>query len=102
MRDDNILIGSLLDECWLTFEQLASTCMVDADWLQRHIDEGLLPDLQRSGGTWRVSTTVVTRIRRVREVERHFDADPELAALVADALEQIDDLRAQLARAGIR
>lgn len=102
MRDDDILIGSLLDECWLTFEQLASMCMVDADWLQSHIDEGLLPDLQSTGGTWRVSTTVVTRIRRVHEVERHFDADPELAALLADALEQIDDLRAQLMRAGMR
>lgn len=98
MRDDDILIGSLLDECWLTLEQLASTCRVEADWLQSHIDEGLLPSLPSAAGTWRLSAAEVTRIRRVRAIERDFDADPELAALFADALEELDALRAKLDR----
>jgi chaperone modulatory protein CbpM len=34
-------------------------------------------------------------------VERNFDAGPELAALVADMLDEIDLLRGRLRRAGI-
>jgi chaperone modulatory protein CbpM len=32
----------------------------------------------------------------MRQMERDFDAGPELAALVADMLDELDDLRAQL------
>jgi chaperone modulatory protein CbpM len=88
MCDDDIIIGTLLDESWLTLEQVASTCQVESDWLQRHIDEGLVPHLESIGGIW----------RRTRQMERDFDALPELAALVADLLEEMDDLRAQLKR----
>jgi chaperone modulatory protein CbpM len=41
------------------------------------------------------------RARRMLEVERAFDAAPELAALVADLLEELDTLRARLSRAGL-
>jgi chaperone modulatory protein CbpM len=34
-------------------------------------------------------------------LERDFDAVPELAALVADVLEEMDELRARLRRAGL-
>ncbi len=98
MRDDEIVIGTLLDECWLTLEQVAATCQVDTDWLQRHIDEGLVPHLDSVGGTWRLSGGMVARIRRTRQIETDFEAQPELAALVADLLEEMDDLRAQLRR----
>ena len=95
MSDDDIIIGTRLDESWLTLEQVASTCQVEADWLQRRIAEGLVPPPERMGGIWRLSGTMVARIRRTRQVERDFDAFPELAALVADLLEEMDDLRAQ-------
>jgi len=98
MRDDEIVIGTLLDESWLTLEQVAATCQVEADWLQRHIDEGLVPRIECIEGIWRVSGGMVARIRRTRQIERDFDALPELAALVADLLEEMDALRAQLKR----
>ena len=62
------------------------------------IAEGLVPPPERMGGIWRLSGTMVARIRRTRQVERDFDAFPELAALVADLLEEMDDLRAQIRR----
>jgi chaperone modulatory protein CbpM len=37
----------------------------------------------------------------MRQLERDFDAVPELAALVADLLEEMDTLRARLRRAGL-
>jgi chaperone modulatory protein CbpM len=36
----------------------------------------------------------------MRQVERDFDAVPELAALMADLLEELDELRARVERAG--
>lgn len=97
MRDDDILIGSLLDDNWLPLEQLAAACRVEPDWLLRHIDEGLLPHVESAAGIWRFSGSAVLRVRRMHRLECDFDAAPELAALVADLLEELDRLRRQAA-----
>lgn len=96
MRDDDILIGSLMEESWLTLEQVAAACMVEPTWLLRHLEEGLFPHAESIAGTWRFSGTTLVRARRMRQLERDFDAAPELAALVADLLEEMDELRARL------
>lgn len=96
MRDDEILIGSLLEETWLTLEQLAAACPVELAWLERHIEEGLFPHADCVAGVWRFGSESLLRARRMRQLERDFDAGPELAALVADMLEEIDSLRSQL------
>lgn len=95
MDDDDILIGSLLEESWLTLEQLAAACLVEPAWLLRHIEEGLFPHAECVAGTWRFSGASLLRARRMRQLERDFDAVPELAALVADMLEEIDSLRSR-------
>ena len=95
MDDDDILIGSLLEESWLTLEQLAAACTVEPAWLIRHIEEGLFPHADCVAGTWRFSGASLLRARRMRQLERDFDAVPELAALVADMLEEIDALRSR-------
>ncbi len=96
MRNEDILIGSLMEETWLTLEQIAAACRVEPEWLLRHIEEGLFPHAQCIAGTWRFSSISLLRARRMRELERNFDAVPELAALVADMQEEMDRLRAQL------
>lgn len=95
MDDNDILIGSLLEESWLTLEQLAAACPVEPAWLLRHIEEGLFPHAECVAGTWRFSGASLLRARRMRQLERDFDAVPELAALVADMLEEIDSLRSR-------
>ncbi|NMG74874.1 chaperone modulator CbpM [Aromatoleum diolicum] len=100
MRDEEILIGSLMEESWLTLEQVAAACKVEPDWLVRHIDEGLFPHVESVAGIWRFSGTMLSRARRMRQLERDFDAVPELAALMADLLEEVDELRARLGRPG--
>lgn len=52
MRDEEILIGSLLEDSWLTLEQLAAACTAEPAWLQRHIDEGLIPQAESVAGVW--------------------------------------------------
>lgn|SRR5574340_648063 len=98
MRADDILSGSLMEDTWLTLEQVAAACMVEPAWLTRHIEEGLFPDAESIAGTWRFSGVSLLRARRMRQLERDFEAVPELAALVADLLEEMDILRAQIRR----
>lgn len=101
MSEDNILIGSLMEDTWLTLEQVAAACCVETAWLTRHIEEGLFPHAESVSGVWRFSGDALLRARRMRQLERDFESGPELAALVADLLEEIDTLRARLRRAGL-
>jgi chaperone modulatory protein CbpM len=96
MHDDNVLIGSLIEDSWMTLEQVAAACTVEPTWLVRHIEEGFLPHAECVAGVWRFSSASVQRARRMRQMEQDFDAGPELAALVADMLDEIDALRARL------
>ncbi len=96
MLDDEILIGSLMEESWLTLEQAAMACSVDPDWLQRHIQDGLFPQAESVAGVWRLSAASMVRARRMRDLEQNFEAVPELAALMADLLDELDEARARL------
>jgi chaperone modulatory protein CbpM len=100
MRDDEILIGTLMEDSWLTLEQVAAACRVEPAWLMRHLDAGLFPHAESVAGIWRFSGAALQRARRMRRLECDFDAVPELAALVADLLEEMDTLRLQLRRNG--
>ena len=96
--------NDILEDACLTLEQLCAACALERDWLIRHVEEGLMPVTFAVSGTavaeWRFTTAHLARARRMREIERSFDAEPELAALVADMLEEMDELRSRLRRAG--
>ncbi len=96
MNENDVLIGTLLEESWLTLEQAAAACDVEADWLLAHLEAGLFPHAESVAGVWRLAEETLRRARRMHQLERDFDAQPELAALVADLLEEIDRLRTQL------
>jgi chaperone modulatory protein CbpM len=101
MRDDEVFEGQLLEDAWLTLEQVAAACPVEPEWLVRHLEEGYFPQARSVAGVWRFSGAALARARRMRSLERDFDAIPEMAALVADLLEEMDALRARLRRAGL-
>jgi chaperone modulatory protein CbpM len=101
MHDDDILIGTLMDASWLTVEQLAAACSVEPDWLVNHLEADLFPHAESVAGTWRFSAASLMRARRMWQLERDFEAVPELAALMADLLEELDTLRARMQRAGL-
>lgn len=101
MHDDEILAGTILDESGLTADELACACSVSTEWIVRHVEEGSFVVRGRVVTEWRFSTRDVGRARRILAIERDFDAVPELAALVADMLDELDTLRARLRRAGL-
>ncbi|RPI43816.1 MAG: MerR family transcriptional regulator [Betaproteobacteria bacterium] len=92
---------AVLEDAALTVDELACACSVSTEWVIRHVEEGALECRGESESTWRFSSRDLGRARRIRDLERHFDAAPELAALVADMLEELDALRARLRRAGL-
>ena len=102
MSDDEVLVGSVMEDAWLTIEQIAAVCEVEPEWLAQHLQEGLFRGTESAAGIWRFSGASLRRARRMRQLERDFDAVPELAALVADMLEEMDELKARLRRAGLR
>jgi chaperone modulatory protein CbpM len=101
MPDSEVLTGCVMEETWLTLEQVAGVCTVSPDWLSERLNDGLFPQAESVAGVWRFSDAAIVRARRMWQLERDFDAVPELAALMADVLEEMDDLRAQLRRAGL-
>lgn len=85
---------AIVDESSLTLEQLAVVAHVDVEWINSHLRDGLFPLAEaRAGDGWQFSAACLVRARRMRALERDFDAVPELAALVADLLEELDSLR---------
>lgn len=101
MQEDDILIGSLMEECWMTLEQVAHALAVEPAWLESHLEAGLFHRVDYAAGAWRFSGAELRRASRMRSIERDFDADPELAALIADLLEELDEVRTRLRRAGL-
>jgi chaperone modulatory protein CbpM len=97
-NSNEVLIGVLAEDSWLPLEHVAAVCTVEPEWLLRHIEDGLLPGATSIADTWHLSSAGLLRARRMRQVERDFDAGPELAALVGDMLEEIDRLRGLVRR----
>ena len=93
---NEVIIATVVDHTSLTMEQLAHLCRVEAAWLQRRLNDGLFPHAESVNGVWRFSSHCMARATRMYQFERDFDAVPELAALMADLHEEIDNLRRQL------
>ena len=95
------LVGAVLEGSSLTIDQVCAVCAIEEEWIVRHVEEGLLSVSGTTVTEWRFSSTDLRRAQRMRALERDFEAAPELAALMADMLEEMDELRARLRRAGI-
>lgn len=96
MAHDDIITAYVSDDACLTLEELCRVCAVDPVWVVQHVEEGLLAPLTGQPEHWRFNGAILKRTRRMHELERDFDAVPELAALMVDLLEEVDRLRARL------
>ena len=102
MQSTDMIAGVVLDHEMLTLEELARACGVAPDWVVAYVQAGLFSDGSVAVTARRFSSADLLRARRMVHVERSFDAVPELAALVADLLEEMDGLRLRLRTAGTR
>lgn len=95
-------IATLIDEHRLSLDELAASCTVSREWIIRHVEAGvLLREPAGDPGQWAFSGRDLLRTRRLRALERDFDANPELAGLVADLFDELERLRTRLRRVGL-
>lgn len=101
MTEREIHAAIVLDGAAYTVEDVACVCATSVQWVVHRVEEGALACRGSRPDDWRFAQRDLTRARRMRAVERDFDAVPELAALVADMLDEIDALRERLRSAGM-
>ena len=101
MTQTQVLTGVLLEDAALNLEELAQACAVEPAWVVQRVQAGILLDgasVQVTG--WRFTSVDLARARRLRDIERAFDANDELAALVVDLSDEVQRLRARLRALG--
>lgn len=93
-------MGELIEESMLTLDDLARACCRAPEWVSERVEAGVITPAQPGAGlsTWRFSSTTVVRARRIAQLEATFGADPYLAALTADLMEEVAMLRRRLHR----
>ena len=92
-------LAEVLDNAALDLEQLAHACQQQPDWVVQHVQDEVLRVDSDSGldyAQWRFSSLTLLRAKRIAYLETAFDADPQLAALATDLMEEVLTLRKQL------
>lgn len=96
--------AELLDQAVLSLQDLARHCCTSPQWVIEHVQTGVFRYDNEGAGTtaqisaeqWRFSSQTLVRARRIAHLEHSFDADPQLAALTTDLIEEVQQLRRQL------
>ena len=100
MTQNNILTGELLEDVKLNLEQLSKVCQVKPAWVVERVEAGLLNCHSVESFIWYFASAELVRAKRLVSIERDFDANQELAALVADLIEEVERLKKQLKTTG--
>jgi chaperone modulatory protein CbpM len=92
--------GVVETEVWFELHTFARVCGVDVAYVQTLVDEDLVLPAGDTPG-WRFGSEALARVRRIRRLQRDFDANLQSVAVMLDLLDEIERLRAALRRAGI-
>ena len=110
----SVQVGEVLGPFALSASELARSCGVELAWVVERVESGVLElvsDIDIAGadpasddaanGSWRFDSVTLVRARRLVALETTFDADPQLAALTADLIEEVARLRRRLVALGV-
>jgi chaperone modulatory protein CbpM len=102
MQEREPLSGVLLEDAALSLDELARACNVEPEWVVRHVQAGVLGgEMTVQVTSWRFRSVDLDRARRLLSLERDFDANEQLAALVIELGDEIRRLRTRLRVLGI-
>jgi chaperone modulatory protein CbpM len=87
--------GEVLGDAAFTTEDIARACGMHVAWVHERVEAGVL-QVNQATGEWRFDSATLVRARRLAWLESGFDADPQLAALTADLMEEVNQLRRRL------
>ena len=95
-----VQLGELLDNHALSLEDLARACRRAPEWVSERVVAGVIDAAPADGqaSEWYFTSTTLVRARRIAQLESSFDADPYLAALTADLMEEVAALRQRVAQ----
>ncbi|SFP94154.1 chaperone modulatory protein CbpM [Nitrosomonas cryotolerans] len=98
------IIGTSLEDTLLSLDELAQSCHVSQQWIIERVQCGVLlnDDPDPNPAKWMFNSYSFIRARKIIALERDFDCNPELAGLVADLIEEIERLRADLQKSGLK
>jgi chaperone modulatory protein CbpM len=85
-----------------TLDELCQSCQVEAEWVAALVEEGALEPAGRTRAEWRFTRVSVVRVAKARRLERDLDLNAPGLALVLDLLDELEALRARLARVGVQ
>jgi chaperone modulatory protein CbpM len=88
------------EEAWLELDDFARACGVDNAFVRMLVDEGLVV-LPAEAPPWCFGGTELARVRRIRRLQRDFEANLQSVAVMLDLLDEVERLRAALHRAGL-
>ena len=101
MNTSSIAIGvCLIDEHALELEAFAAACGTEAEFVRLLVDEGLVQPVALQPA-WRFGGEELARVRRICRLQRDFEANLQSVAVMMELIDKIEQLRAQLQRAGI-
>lgn len=80
----------------LRADEIARMCQVSTDWVMARVEQEILQARWHEGACY-FSSATVWRARQIADIEATYEADPQLAALVADLTEELRQLRLKLA-----
>jgi chaperone modulatory protein CbpM len=80
-------------ELSLTVEELAWASGTDSDWVVRHVIDEHLAIRSGPPDEWRFGSAELWRARRIAAAERMFEVDGDVAAFIADLMDEIQRLR---------
>ena len=95
------LSGTLIDEdSRFSLREICELCNVNAEVISEMVEEGLLNPSGAACRNWRFGHIEVRRVQVSIRLRRDLRINTPGAALVLDLLEEVEDLRRQLAAKG--
>jgi chaperone modulatory protein CbpM len=101
MNTSSIAIGvCLADEHALEINAFAAACGTKVEFIRVLVEEGLIRPIIEEPA-WRFGGEELARVRRIRRLQRDFEANLQSVAVMLDLIDEIERLRAHLQRSGI-
>lgn len=85
----------VIDGEMLHADDIARLCCVTTQWVHARIEQEILHAVMRDGSYY-FSSQMLFRAKQVASIEHQYDADPQLAALVADLIDEVRALREKI------
>jgi chaperone modulatory protein CbpM len=101
MNTNTVAIGvCITDNHALDLEAFAAACGTEVEFVRVLVDEGLVQPVAQQPA-WRFSGEALARVRRIRRLQRDFEANLQSVGAMLELIDQVERLRAALHRAGL-